>query len=113
MLDPYSIRREGRDVHLVLRGHFSADAALGSTDAFRALVGMDAIRFIVYIGELDGYDKEARLAWQKVLAPMRKQISTIVFVGNASPLIRMAAATVALAVGLHMRFVARPEDIPK
>lgn len=108
----YSISRTGDDVVLKLRGHFTADEAVASTEAFVDLVGFDDIRLIVDLGELKSYDKEARVRWQQVLRPLKKRIREIVFVGDAPPLVRMAASAVSLAVGIYFRFVATHDDIP-
>jgi hypothetical protein len=112
MPSSYTIHRHGRNVHLRLRGHFKTDDAVAATTAFVDLIGEDVVRFVVDLGALEGYDKEARLLWQKILAPLRKQISMIYFIGDAPPLIRMAASAVALAVGVRMRFLKDLADLP-
>jgi len=100
----------GNDVYLALTGHFTAEEAEEATARFIVLVGEDTVRFIVDLGQLNSYDKDARIRWQKILAPMKQQISIIIFVGDAPPLVRMAASTVALAVGIRMKFVSTIEE---
>lgn len=109
----YTISRRGRDIHLVLRGHLTADDARESTEAFIELVGQDDVRFIVDLGDLHGYDSEARRQWTRVLRPLRKRITIIYFVGETAPLVGMAASAVAIAVGLYMKFVKTHADVPE
>lgn len=111
-MNTYSIYRMGDDVFLNLQGHFAKEAAEDATRAFIELIEQDEVRFIVDLGKLKSYDKEARIRWQQVLKPVRKQISIIYFLGEAPPLIRMAASAVALAVGVRMKFVASQADVP-
>ena len=108
----FTIYRMRKDVFLNLKDHFTGEEAEKATAEFKTLVGRDVVRFIVDLGALTGYDKAARIRWQKVLMPMKSKIEKIYFIGEATPLIRMAASTVALAVGITMKFVKEQSDVP-
>lgn len=112
LMRPYSLHRSGNDVHLELVGHFTAESAEDATEQFRTMIGTDVIRFIVDLGKMTGYDKAARVRWTEVLRPLKEQIDIIYFIGEAPPLIRMAASAVALAVGIRMRFVKKLAEVP-
>jgi predicted membrane chloride channel (bestrophin family) len=109
----FTIERRGHDVVLAIRGHFTAEAAEQSTAQFKNIVGVDRVRLVVDFGGMTGYDREARTLWQQVLAPLRKQIAMLVFIGDAPPLVKMAASAVALAIGVRMKFAQRLEDVPQ
>lgn len=84
----------------------TGDDAEDAIEDFRTVVPDDEMSFTlhVYLGALDKYETAAREAWAKALRVYRKRVSEVV-VYDASPLIRMAAATViAIVLRLPIRF---------
>lgn len=108
----YVLSRRGSDVLLEFSGYFAEAQAVEALAQFESMVPFgQPFRFVVDLEHLQGYDKESRIIWQGALAPRRKDITQIVFVGNPSAIIRMAASAVALAIGVRMRFVDSQADV--
>lgn len=97
---------EGDSIHVELRGYMTEPVALAAIDEFSRLIPLDAREMFsmhVHLGPLDRYDTIAREAWARSLMGCRKQIREIV-VYDGKPLQRMAAAAVALALLVPIRF---------
>jgi hypothetical protein len=68
-----------------------------------ALPHQGSFEFHVHVGALAKYEGAAREAWTRGLGRHKARCRRVV-IHNASPLIRMAAATVALILRLPMDF---------
>lgn len=77
--------------------------ALAAIRDFEQVVPDTSFEFHVHVGELQKYDGAAREAWTRGLGRHRQRCRRVV-IYNATPLIRMAAATVALILRLPMDF---------
>lgn len=107
MDDRFEIWREADEVVMVFCGDLEFDGAKDSSDRFVALIGTDTVQLTIDIGGMTGYTREARQVWQKTIFPHRHQVSELVFVGQAPPLVRMGASAVGLVLGVPMRFASR------
>lgn len=101
----YQATREGSSVHVTLSGVMTGEAAAKAIAAFEQEIPVSG-RFAlhVHLKGLDRYEPDARKAWTEALSRVRDRCTKIVLYG-AKPLVRMAAATVALIIRLPMDFV--------
>ena len=83
----------------------AAQEGIKSAEAFcAALRSHEAVPVVFDIREMTGYDREARVAWQEHLYPMRDRILCIEVRGGNS-LVKMGASVLALALGVRMKVV--------
>lgn len=105
------VRRDADVVHVELLGYMTEAVALTAIDDFSRTIPVDAratFAMHVHLGGLEKYDTAAREAWATALLGCRKQICEIV-IFDGKPLQRMAAAAVALALRVPMRFETTPK----
>ena len=111
--DPqHTVWVEADVVHVEIRGHMTEAVALAAIDDFGRAVPLDTSEIFamhVHLGSMHKHDSAAREAWARSLWGLRKQIREIVII-DGKPLQRMAAAAVALALGVQMRFVTTAKE---
>jgi len=82
--------------------------ALGAISLFEQLLPVEGeYEFHADLSELRKYDADAREAWTKVLRRQHDRCTKIVIYG-ARPLVRMAAATVAMLARLPIELKDKP-----
>lgn len=86
-------------------GHLSEEEGHSSACAFvRELQKAKIIDVAFDVRTMTGYDRGARIAWQKELFPVRDRVLTLEVRGGNS-IVRMGASVMALALGIQMRVV--------
>lgn len=86
-------------------GHLSEKEGHSSARAFvRELQKAEIIDVAFDVRTMTGYDRGARIAWQKELFPVRDRVLTLEVRGGNS-IVRMGASVMALALGIQMRVV--------
>jgi hypothetical protein len=110
----HKVWTESDVVHVKFTGHMTEAVALAAIDDFARAIPVDARAMFamhVHLGGMDKYDTSAREAWARSLIGCRKQIREIV-VHDGKPLQRMAAAAVALALLVPIRFETTKDPEP-
>lgn len=88
----------------VFVGHLSAKDGRESAEAFaKELSKLEVADVIFDVREMTGYDREARMAWQIKLTPLRERIIGIRIVGG-NAIVKMGASVLALALGVELSF---------
>jgi ABC-type transporter Mla MlaB component len=90
-------------VTVTLSGVMDEDAATEVIRDFEAALPIEPFVMRANLRELERYEAAARAAWTESLKQCRDQIECIVIVG-ARPLVRMAAATVAMLIRIPIEF---------
>lgn len=103
----YQIDRNGATIHMTLRGEMRLEGAEQVIARFEDLLPSGSFEFHAHMTELAKYDAASREAWTRVLRKHRTRCTKIVIYG-ARPLVRMAAATVAMIVRLPIDFCDEP-----
>lgn len=101
----YQVGVEGNTVKLIVVGWFDDARGKAAVNEFEGLVDGKRLRFVADLSKMTGYDRGAREVWATTLCKTKENVIDIRFLGVKNPLIRMAASTVALAVGIRMTFV--------
>jgi hypothetical protein len=108
-----TIRWDGaRELIIVApRGHWTSETAKPGVQKFLDAVGRARVHFVGDCRLMTGYDHEVRVAWQNAFLAVRKQLSSVKFMGVSSPLVRMGITTMALVLGMDMKIVAELEGL--
>lgn len=80
------------------RGYWKMDAAQAALADFSRLLGNKSVHFVGDCRYLEGYDREVRDAWQKLLLLHREQILSYTFVGVQSGFVRLGVAIMSVFV---------------
>jgi hypothetical protein len=100
----YRILGTGKRFVIAFDGKLLAEEGVTSARAFsEALLPHDSVEAVWDIRRMTGYERAAREAWQSALWPLRHKIRNIVVVGG-TPLVRIGATTIGLALGIQIAF---------
>lgn len=104
----FQIGLDGKRVRATFSGEMTHEDACVAIERFELTIpSSGTFEFHADLRDLTRYDAAARQAWTQVLNRHRERCSRI-WIYGARPIIRMAAATVALIVRLPMEFSDRP-----
>lgn len=106
----WEVFRENEKVVLIMRGHYSYDSAVASSEQIMAhLADIGRGEFIVDLTTATSFDKAARQHWQGMLKEFAARVHTVGLV-NGPPLLRMAGSAVCLYAGVKLRIVSSVDE---
>jgi hypothetical protein len=86
-------------------GRLTAEDGKDSARRVATLLQETPRHLVLDIREMSGYETDARVAWQEVLMPQRKNILGMTFCGGGA-LVRVGATMLALVLQVPSKFVA-------
>ncbi|MDP3274422.1 MAG: hypothetical protein Q8Q09_04455 [Deltaproteobacteria bacterium] len=97
--------QQSKDMELlfVFRGKLTSEEGAQSAKAVTDALTIAPRRICWDLRSMDGYDSDARKAWQSAIVPLRHRITAIRVVGGTK-LARMGAAALGLALGVNVSF---------
>jgi hypothetical protein len=106
------VYRHGRKIVFSVHGYHTSDAARHATQYISTLLADigGPIEFVVDLGNVTGFAKDAQSYWQAAFESGRERISLITLV-QATALARMTASALALYAGIKLRTVDTLDEV--